>query len=110
MKPHRVVLILTLGLILAALASINIVWATPEQSPDRQSVPTRTPKPPTPVPQPPKEHKDTPVPPTATVEPTKIPQTLPVAGIVSRTPPLGLVVAGVCLAIMGWLMRRKSVL
>jgi hypothetical protein len=109
MKSHRVVVILAFVMILTALVSNKVVWATPEQSPDRQTVPSRTPTVPTPVPPPPKEDKNTPVPPTATVALTTLPQTLPPAGTVLTLSPLGPVVVGLLLAVVGWLMRRKAV-
>ena len=49
MKSDRVSIVLAFGIILAVLLSINAVWATPEQSADRQTVPTQTPKESTPV-------------------------------------------------------------
>jgi len=69
---RRVVIILTLGIIVVALASIDAVWATPEQSPDRQTVPTKTPKESTPVSPPKEKDTPTPVPPTITATPTRV--------------------------------------
>jgi hypothetical protein len=108
MKTWHSVIVVVIMLMLLGLASVGSAWATPEQSPYRQSVPTQTPKVPTPVPQPPKEDKNTPVPPTATVEPTRLPQTLPVAGTVSPLSPWGPIVVGALLAAVGWLIRCQA--
>jgi hypothetical protein len=91
MKSDRVLIILAFGIILARLLSVNAVWATPEQSGNRQTVPTFTPKGSTPVP-PPEKEKDTPtpVPPTATVTPTRLPATLRPTGILTASSSLTL--------------------
>jgi cytoskeletal protein RodZ len=128
MKSDRVSIVLAFGIILALL-SVNAVWATPEQSPDRQTVPTRTPKVPTsvptkekdtPVPAPPKEKdRPTPVPPTMTTTPTaqalasstpaNSPQTLPRAG--ASLPPmawLSLVILGGMALATGMILARTK--
>jgi hypothetical protein len=116
MKSDRVSIVLAFGIILVLL-SVNAVWATPEQSADRQTIPTRTPNGPTPVP--PSKEKDTPVPPTAAATPTaqalasstpaNSPQTLPRAG--ASLPPmawLSLVILGGMALATGMILARTK--
>ena len=120
MKSDRILIVLAFGIILAALLSVNAVWATPEQSADRQTIPTKTPTESMPVP-PPKEEKDTPtpVPPTAAATPTaqalasstpaNSPQTLPRAG--ASLPPmarLSLVILGGMALATGMILARTK--
>jgi len=75
MKSDRVSIVLAFGIILAVLLSVNAVWATPEQSADRQTVPTKTPTESMPVSPPKEKDTPTPVPPTITATPTLVPRT-----------------------------------
>ena len=86
MAFRRVITVLAMGTSLMGLASTTFVWASPGQSPVRQTLPTRT---------------------WVTLAPALARQTLPASG--SRLSfPAGLMAAGVLFTFSGWTARRRS--
>jgi hypothetical protein len=110
MRFRRIVIVLAVSTILMGLAYSASVWAAPDQSPARQTVPTRTPH------VPPKEEKDTPTPvptfimptptPRVTLTSSLAPQTLPASGS-TLSFPAGLMAVGLLLVLTGWVARRQ---
>jgi cell division septation protein DedD len=113
MKSRIIVAIMMMATILLGLVSARAVWATPEQNPARQTVPSRTP---TPLPPSPTKEKgndaSTSVPgtpaPSSTPVPTQSPQILPAAGTVLTNLPLEWVAIGTLLAAAGWFLHRRA--